>query len=138
MPATTATNATAQRARKARRNWRPRFLAALESEGTVSAACKLAGIDRSTAYRERQRDEDFAVAWSDVEQQVTDALEGKAVALALAGDTRLLEFLLKARRPDRYRDNVKVEHTGTIKHDVTTMSTDELQALAGELADRVT
>lgn len=114
-----ATKSPAQRARgKTRRDWKPLFLKALDEEGTVSAACLNAGIDRSTAYRARQQDEDFAIAWADTEAIVTDKLERKAVSLALGGDTRMLEFLLKARRPEAYRDNVRVEHSGTIKQDV--------------------
>lgn len=106
-----ATPAT-RSARKPRRDWHATFLGALEGKGTVSAACKVAGISRSTAYRERQRDEDFAVAWADVESKVTDLLEHKALEVALGGDVRMLEFLLKARRPSLYRDTARVEHTG--------------------------
>lgn len=130
-----ATKATPQRARaKQRRNWRPKFIAALIREGTVTAACEYAAINRSTAYRERQANEDFALLWADAEQAVTDKLEKRAVELALDGDTRLLEFLLKARRPEHYRETHRVEHSGTIKHDVTTMTQDELTTLAGQLA----
>jgi hypothetical protein len=97
-----------------RRDWRPKFLDALATEGTVSRACIVAGVSRQHAYRERQANEDFAISWHDVEESLTDGLERKAVEVAMGGDTRMIEFLLKARRPERYRDNVKVEHTGTI------------------------
>lgn len=111
-----ATKATSQRAKpKERRNWRPIFLAALETEGTVWAACVTAKINRSTAYRERQRNEQFALDWADVESKVTDTLEREAVRRALEGSDRMLEFLLKARAPDKYRENVKVEHAGTLE-----------------------
>jgi hypothetical protein len=105
-----ATDATGT-ARKALHDWKPAFLQALEVEGTVFAACHNAGICRSTAYRMRQRDEQFALQWADVESKVTDKLERKAVELALGGDTKMLEFLLKARRPDTYRENMRLEQT---------------------------
>lgn len=101
-------------ARKPLREWRDAFLTALAQEGTVCAACRNAGISRTHAYRARQQDESFAVAWADVESTVTDKLESKAVELALAGEVKLLEFLLKARRPDVYREHTKVEHAGRV------------------------
>lgn len=110
-----ATDAPAN-ARKPLRDWTPAFLTALGDEGTVFAACHNAGVSRSTAYRARQRDEAFALAWADVESTVTDKLERKAVELALAGDVKLLEFLLKARRPDLYRDSVRSDVKVTVKH----------------------
>jgi hypothetical protein len=112
---TDATNATPSgraRARKPRRDWRKAFLAGFSMTGTVRGACAHAGIARSTAYRERQRDEGFALKWADLEQEVTDRLESRAVELALAGEVRLIEFLLKARRPDIYREHHTLEHTG--------------------------
>lgn len=107
------TNVTGS-ARKQRRDWRPAFLKGLAEQGTVYKACHEAGISRQTAYRTRQSDEAFALAWADVESTVTDKLESKAVELALGGEVKLLEFLLKARRPDVYREHTKVEHAGRI------------------------
>jgi hypothetical protein len=111
------TNLASPRAR-GRRDWRPAFLNALESEGTVTAAAAIANVTRTTVYHERQRNEEFALAWADVEERVTEGLERKAVQMAMSGEVKLIEFLLKARRPERYRDNVKVEHSGAIKRDV--------------------
>lgn len=103
-------------ARKPLREWREAFLKALAEEGTVSAACRNAGISRNHAYRTRQQDEGFALAWADVESTVTDKLERKAVELALDGEVKLLEFLLKARRPDVYRESVRVQSDVKISH----------------------
>lgn len=129
---TTRPRATPARAKR-RRDWKPAFLKALRDQGTVTAACEAAKISRQTAYRERQANEDFALQWHDVEHQVTDELESKAVEIALSGDTRMLEFLLKARRPERYRENIKVEHAGSVKHDLAALSTAELEQLAAGL-----
>ena len=46
-------------------------------------------------------------------------------------------WLLERKHPERWgrRDAVKVEHSGRIGHDVTGMSTEELERLADQLAD---
>jgi len=112
-----ATNATPQRAgaraRKGRRDWAKDFLQGFAETGTVTGACDQAGIERSTAYRARQRDESFAVAWSDAEDELTDRLASKAVEMALGGDSYVLMFLLKSRRPEVYSERHRLEHTGS-------------------------
>lgn len=113
--------------------WQQPFLEALAKHGTVTKACDAAGVGRTTAYRERQADEEFALAWADIDSQVTEKLEGKAVQMALAGDGKMLEFLLKARKPEQYRESYKVEHSGSIKTDLSSMTDAELQALADGL-----
>jgi hypothetical protein len=110
--ATKATPSARARARKPRRDWRPAFLSGFAKTGTVTGGCAHAGIHRSSAYRERQRDESFALKWADLEEEVTDRLESTALLLALKGEVRLIEFLLKARRPDVYREHHQVELTG--------------------------
>ncbi|GIV16005.1 MAG: hypothetical protein KatS3mg022_3422 [Armatimonadota bacterium] len=92
------------------RDWREKFLAALARGCSVSQAARLAGVSRQHAYRCRQRSNTFAQQWEDAWEQGTDALEDEAVRRALAGSDTLLMFLLKARRPEKYRDNVRVEH----------------------------
>jgi hypothetical protein len=109
-----ATNAplTPARARegKKRRDWRPAFLEGFRRSGTVAGGCKAADVARTTAYRERQRNESFALKWADIEADVTEALEQTALHLALRGEARLIEFLLRARKPDMYRDRHVLEH----------------------------
>jgi hypothetical protein len=107
-----AANAGLSGRARARRDWRPAFLAGLRQSGTVTGGCKEASINSSTAYRARQRDEGFALKWAGVENELTDALESKAVELALDGNHHLLQFLLKARRPEVYREHQSVELTG--------------------------
>jgi len=78
----------------------------------VTSGCARAGIHRATTYRERQWDERFALAWADIEQEITDKLEATALLLALKGDVRLIEFLLKARKPEMYREQHLLQHAG--------------------------
>lgn len=110
-----ATNGRTRRTQRARGDWRPAFLAAYADTGMVMEACKVAGVARSTVYDERQRNEDFALAWDDVERVTTEKLEQEAVRRALDESDRLLEFLLKGRRPDIYADRQRVEHSGRIR-----------------------
>ncbi len=92
-------------------------------------------------YEERQRSETFALAWSDVESEVTDRLEQTALDLALAGDRHLIEFLLKARKPETYREQrFRIEHAtgmGANCEAVRAMSDSELEELAAELDARM-
>ena len=119
--------------------------------GMVSTTCELMGIARQTAYAERQRNEDFALAWADVEEESTEAMEREAYRRAVEGVTtpmvsagkrvtdvqsysdRLLEFMLKSRRPEKYRDRVDVNHSGKVekrvKLDLSKLDPDELESL---------
>jgi hypothetical protein len=116
--------------------WKPDFLEALRETATVTEACRVAGIGRATAYRARQQDEAFAVAWADVEEESTEKLESVAVQRAKDGSDTLMIFLLKSRRPQKYRENVKIEHGGEIRTDLDELSRDQLRerarALLGE------
>lgn len=97
----------------------------------VTEACKRTGLARSTVYRQRQADEEFALAWADIEERTTEAMEAEARRRGMEGyeqpvfhqgeevgrirkysDT-LLIFMLKARKPDVYRD-INVRHTGKV------------------------
>jgi hypothetical protein len=100
------------------------FLAALAEGATVTATAKKAGVDRSTAKRARQRNPKFAERWEDAWEQGTDVLEAEAIRRARDGaerpvwyqgaqvgvareySGRLLELLLKGRRPHVDRERI--------------------------------
>jgi DNA-directed RNA polymerase specialized sigma24 family protein len=93
--------------RRARRpDWKPRFLEIIRATGNVRLAASAAGIDRSTPYRRAQRDPVFARDWAAAEQDAIDALEAEARRRALASSDQLLMFLLRAHRPERYRETL--------------------------------
>jgi hypothetical protein len=118
------------------------WLEAFEKRGTVVAACKTAGVGRTTAYEWRQKDEAFALAWADIEEATTEAMEREAFRRGVEGTVEplvsagkhvtdvkkysdtLLIFMLKARRPEKYRDNIKVEHAGKVETVSTSIITD--------------
>lgn len=134
-------------------DWAPEFLKAFGKSHLVTEAAEVAGINRSTAYDRRAKDPVFAEAWVEIEERSTELLEREAYRRAAVGvdkpvfqggkqvgkvreysDT-LLIFLLKARRPDTYRE--RVEHTGRgggplehrVKLDLTKLSAEQLDAL---------
>ena len=108
-----------------------RFLAALREGKTVKDSCLAASVGRSAVYKWRKSDSEFEAAWDTAEDEGTDVLEAEATRRAVEGvkepvgwyqgvpggsvqrysDT-LLIFLLKGRRPDKYRERQQVEHSG--------------------------
>lgn len=91
--------------------WYLKFLKALATSPNVAGACRKAGIARMTAYRHRHDDLAFAEAWQNALDDAVDGLEGTVWTRAKKSDT-LAIFLLKAHRPDKYRDTFRTEHTG--------------------------
>src|SRR5215208_7588054 len=100
------------------------FFDALRDGRSISAACLEAGIPRSSAYRWRESDPSFRAKWDACVEEGTDRLEDEALRRArdgtekpvyqggkLVGTVRehsdtLMIFLLKARRPQKYKDRV--------------------------------
>lgn len=82
--------------------------------GTILGAARRTGISRETIRKWRKNDEAFEKRFQDADLDITETLETKAMSMAMGGDTTMVIFLLKSRRPGTYRDNVKVEHAGSI------------------------
>ena len=80
-----------------------RFLNALRSGLTVTRACIEAEVAFSTVHSWRTHDPEFKAKWDEAMEQGTCRLEDAAVDRAVAGSDRLLIFLLKGRRPEKYR-----------------------------------
>lgn len=112
---------------------RRKFIEALASGATVSAAAKAAGVDRALVYRERKADSDFRANWDAAIEEGTDLLLGEARRRAVEGTEKpvhykggpvlnddgaplvvreysdtLLIFLLKSRDPERYCDRARM------------------------------
>ena len=113
--------------------WRPHFLKALSQTGNVAGSAQLVGISRSAAYKARRTNPNFAEKWDEAIEVATDAMELEARRRAETGveeqvfyqgqvvghvrkysDT-LLIFLLKAHRPEKYRDRVEAKIDGRIE-----------------------
>lgn len=117
------------------------FLASFSKTGNVSESCHAVGIGRRTVYDWQEQDDSFAAGFRQAEIEATEYLESVARKRATEGvekvtpiyhngkliDTiietkhsdTLLIFLLKARAPEKYRENVNINHGGRIEHAVT-------------------
>jgi hypothetical protein len=101
---------------------RNKFLAHLAATANISASAKFAKMSRSSAYRLRQTDPDFAEAWDEALDAALDDLEevlmrralngvdkqvyyaGKPIGTTRSYSDSLAMFLLKSRRPEVYGD----------------------------------
>ncbi len=106
------------------------FLEALINTGRVDLATQAAGIERTTAYYARKRDQLFADAWDEAKAIAFDKLEDEAYRRAYEGTDEpvfhqgkqvatikkysdvLLMFLMKGANPEKYRDNSRIELGG--------------------------
>lgn len=105
--------------------WIEPFLTAIMGGASIRGAVAQVGIDLTLPYKTRQTDEAFRVAWAEAMTVGTEFLEAEAQRRAYHGveepvfhkgvecghirkysDT-LLIFLLKARRPDKYREGIE-------------------------------
>ncbi len=149
---------------KNQRKWtkqaRKHFLERLAETGNVTRACELAGVGRARAYALREEDEAFAAAWAEAEEIAADALELEARRRAMEGvarpvvsagklvkdDTgaplilreysdRLMEILLRAHRPSKFRETALVEHVGKISFEKLVEAS--LKTIDGEAEVRV-
>jgi len=107
-PSPVAGSAAIRPSRAHRRDWKPVFLSVFREGGSVRRAAEVAGIHRTTAYKAADSDEQFNTAWRAAEEDFVDLVEAEAVRRAFAGSDRLLELLLKSRRPQVYRSNYDV------------------------------
>lgn len=141
---TAATTPAESRQAETQKKAQERFLEGLRGGKSVSGAAKYAGASRASVYRWREDDTEFAAAWDDAYNTGTDVLEEEATRRATIGVPRmkfykgqpimvtgtdgverpyienemsdtLLMQQLNARRPEKYRTNHKVEHTGGMK-----------------------
>lgn len=119
--------------RNGNRTWTWAFLEVLACSGNVSLACWSAGTDRQNAYQLRDRDEEFRRQWEYALELAADLLEEEAWRRACDGVERyvvsqgkivlgpdgrplverhysdmLLDRLLRAHRPERFRDSYNV------------------------------
>lgn len=113
-----------------KKEWQSKFLKRLAETGNVSESCRKAKISRKHAYETRENDPDFAEEWDEALGIATETLEyearrraekgvlepvfylGKKIGTVRKYSDTLLIFLLKAHKPDTYRDNSRIEHTG--------------------------
>lgn len=95
--------------------WHDAFLAALRQRPVVQFACDAVGIERSTAYRRRDADKDFAKAWDDALEAGIDAAEAEAFRRGLHGyEEPVIDKGRLAYRYERYEEQVEMDDGSTV------------------------
>ncbi len=105
------------------------FLTAFRVSCTVTQAATQAGVGRRTHYDWLKADPSYQAQFADLEEAVTETLEREAMRRGTEGTLKpvfyqgkacgkirefsdtLLIFLLKARRPETYRERSDVQST---------------------------
>ena len=118
------------RAFKIKHQKKKAFLEAYKNTGNVSVAARASGIERYRFYNWLESDPEFLKASRDAEEAATERMEAEAVRRAVQGTEKgiyhqgvkvdivkeysdlLLIFLMKARAPQKYRENMKIEASG--------------------------
>ena len=95
------------------------FLAAVRKTGVIRTAARAAGIGRATHYVWLNNDAKYRAAYEEAIDDATDRIEANVVRMAttgIDGPPNLIAaiFMLKARRPQIYRDHYDVRHSGSI------------------------
>lgn len=106
------------------------FLEQLRKEPNITVAAHAAGYSREYVYDLRQNDEVFAEAWKEALEESVDLAESEMHRRAFKGTIKpvyqggakvgaireysdtLAIFLMKAHRPEKYRETIRQEHTG--------------------------
>jgi len=88
--------------------WQDAFIAVLRGSGNIRHSCEQAGISRKTAYQWKKQDKTFSEKWKDAKEDAIEMLEYEARVRAMESSDVLLMFLLKALKPEKYRE--RYEH----------------------------
>ncbi len=111
-------------------SWHPRFLEILGSTCNVTLAARGAGIDKKTAYNHYRSQPDFAAQWDEAKESALEILEAEAWNRARKQSDVLMIFLLKANRPEKYRERYEVAQT-SLNINWDDLTEEELAAIAG-------
>ena len=140
------------------REARRRFLDFYAERGTMVECCRLAGLSYAAVQHAIERDEDFAAQFKLAEVQVLEKLEREAMRRAVEGTVvrsrrfwrgelvaedikteysdNLLMMLLRAKAPERYRDNSLITINQVIKA-VEGFNPSEVLGLPAPVGDNV-
>lgn len=92
-------------------DWKPVYLEALRNVPVIKHACEAAGVDRVTAWRARQDDEEFAKAEQEAMEEGIDRAEHEAFRRAVVGfEEPVIDKGRLVYRYERYEDEEGAEH----------------------------
>lgn len=120
----------------AKKTWEEKFLTHLSKTGNILASCRIANISDTHVYKQRKENPEFAARMATAIETALDSLEAVAFERAKSHSDTLLIFLLKSHRPERYRENLKVEHSGTVNLNHYESASQVFDSLIRESASR--
>ena len=91
-----------------------KFLDTYAKTGSLAGADQAAKITLAIHYQMLETDPAYRKDFEAAQQQVADLLESEAFRRAFAGSDELLMFILRAWRPEQYREHVIQEISGSI------------------------
>jgi hypothetical protein len=104
-----------------------RFLDDYARRGSVPGAAQAAGVSRYQHYhwlrKKGPEGELYGAEFKRAEEYFGDHLEAYARAKGFTGDTTMVIFLLKAHKPDKYGDKLRIQRQ------LETMSDDDLEKI---------
>jgi hypothetical protein len=118
-----------------------RFLSAFAQAGNLTAAAELSGMTRQIHYVWLSSPE-YRKAFETAKDIGVDIVQWEARRRAMDGSDRLLIFLLKAMKPEVYRDNyrpgprAKIDHQA-IRKPIEVLTDDELLKRLEAAAERI-
>jgi hypothetical protein len=93
-------------------SWHDAFLERLADIGVVAYAVQGLNVRRRTAYEHREKFPEFAKRWDEALDAATEKLEIECTHRARDYSDLLMIFLLKAHKPEKYRETRRYEVTG--------------------------
>lgn len=117
---------------------RKKFIEALRSTANISLASRMAGISQSTARTYKAAYPGFSDEWDTALEEAADNLEQEARRRAMTGvavdvyhqgvvvgtkteySDSLMALLLKAHKPEKYRERIDTQHSGGVTLNVVT------------------
>lgn len=89
-----------------------RYLSAVEQVGTLTAGCRAARVSPHTVYQWREFDLEFSLLEQEARNRCADELEAVVIRRAKRRSDLLAMFMLKAMRPEKYRERFDVTTGG--------------------------
>lgn len=113
------------------------ILDAVAAGMSLTQAAERAGVHRMTVTKWRDKDPEFDAAYDVALEQGADRLEDRVLEISRSDTPQALTaciFLLKARRPEKYRDRYHIEHAGSISAQEIRAAEERLEQLLGVAA----
>ena len=123
------------------------FVALAHNAGNVTKTCESLGFSRESVYLNCKRNKEFAVRFEKAKEQGVDRMEDEATRRAVDGVAKsvffqgqecgtvqeysdgLVQFLLKANRPEKYKERSSVDVNSSDARPLQHLSNDELEEI---------